>query len=139
MFFPQGGSGVSQFSGYSFSTTTWTRKLRWELGQDGDGFIFSSIDGTTNSYPWEVNNASRVIKTVVLLGYRGASYTLADMRIHDINLVADLTACTLVFVHNTDYEYSTTTTGSQIRKADNLHLCFLVSITNTFFDVLRAV
>ena len=36
------------------------------------------------------DNASRVIKYVVLLGYRHSYYNLVDMRIHDINVLADL-------------------------------------------------
>jgi hypothetical protein len=35
------------------------------------------------------DNASRVIKYVVALGYRADSYNLVDLRIHDINVVAD--------------------------------------------------
>ena len=38
----------------------------------------------------ECDNASRVIKYVGILGYRYNSYNLVDMRIHDINVVADL-------------------------------------------------
>ncbi|NWF96183.1 MAG: hypothetical protein HXY34_08570 [Candidatus Thorarchaeota archaeon] len=37
-----------------------------------------------------VDNASRVIKYVVTLGYRYQSYSLVDMRVQDINVVADL-------------------------------------------------
>ena len=37
------------------------------------------------------DNASRVIKYVMLLGYRYSHYNLVDMRIHDINVEADLT------------------------------------------------
>ncbi len=35
-------------------------------------------------------NASRVIKYVAILGYRAYSYPLVEMRVHDINVVADL-------------------------------------------------
>ena len=38
----------------------------------------------------ECDNASRVIKYVAILGYRYYSYNLVEMRIHDINVVADL-------------------------------------------------
>ena len=52
----------------------------------------SSIDGSGDAYPiGECDNASRVIKYVGILGYRYSSYNLVDMRIHDINVVADLT------------------------------------------------
>ena len=51
----------------------------------------SSIDGSGDAYPiGECDNASRVIKYVGILDYRYSSYNLVDMRIHDINVVADL-------------------------------------------------
>ncbi len=37
-----------------------------------------------------MDNASRVIQYVGILGYRHSSYGLVDMRIHDINVVCDL-------------------------------------------------
>jgi hypothetical protein len=64
-------------------------KLWWGGGFGGDGAIYSSIDGSGDAYPiGECDNASRVIKYVVLLGYRHSHYNLVDMRIHDINSVA---------------------------------------------------
>jgi hypothetical protein len=56
-----------------------------------DSIVYSSIDGSGNAYPiGECDNASRVIKYVMLLGYRHSHYNLVDMRIHDINVEADL-------------------------------------------------
>jgi hypothetical protein len=65
--------------------------LWWGEGFGGDGAIYSSIDGSGDAYPiGECDNASRVIKYVMLLGYRYSHYNLVDMRIHDINVEADL-------------------------------------------------
>ncbi len=62
-------------------------------GSGGDGAIYSSIDGSGDAYPiGDCDTASRVIKYVVVLGYRHSHYNLVDMRIHDINVEADLNA-----------------------------------------------
>jgi len=54
-----------------------------------NGAICSSIDGSGSSYPiGECDNASRVIKHVVLLGYKYSHYNLVDMRIYDIKIAA---------------------------------------------------
>ncbi|MHA1741898.1 MAG: hypothetical protein ACTSVD_07395 [Candidatus Thorarchaeota archaeon] len=37
----------------------------------------------------ECDNASRVIKYVAVLGYCYSSYDVVEMRVHDINVVAD--------------------------------------------------
>ena len=92
-FYPQNGGSYYQQSGYIYNQGfTKTGKLWWEEFQGGNGAIYSSIDGQGDAYPLgECDNASRVIKYVVILGYRYSSYNLVDMRIHDINVVADLT------------------------------------------------
>ncbi|MGV9169816.1 MAG: hypothetical protein ACOC38_07755 [Promethearchaeia archaeon] len=93
-FYPQDSSGNSQSSGYIYSSFTKTGKLWWgEFDGAPQGAIYSSIDGQGSSYPRaNCDNASRVIKYVGILGYRYKSYNLVDMRIHDINVVADLNA-----------------------------------------------
>jgi len=69
-----------------------TARIWWDPWQGGAGAIWSTIDGSGSGYPIaEVNNCSRIIKYVVTVGQRSNSYTLVDMRIHDVNLVADLT------------------------------------------------
>jgi hypothetical protein len=91
-FYPQNGGSHSQSSGYIYNSGfTKTGKLRWGEGMLSDGAIYSSIDGS-NSVIGSCDNASRVIKYVVLLGYRYSHYNLVNMRIHDINVVADLNA-----------------------------------------------
>ena len=91
-FYPQNGGSYAQSSGYIYNSGfTKTGKLWWDEGFGGDGAIYSSIDGSGDAYPiGECDNASRVIKYVVLLEYRHSHYNLVDMRIHDINVVADL-------------------------------------------------
>jgi hypothetical protein len=41
------------------------------------------------------DNAFRVIKYVVLLGYKHSHYNLVDLRIHDINVIISLTMASL--------------------------------------------
>ncbi|MDF1539672.1 MAG: hypothetical protein P1Q69_12300 [Candidatus Thorarchaeota archaeon] len=90
-FYPQYGGVYSQESGYIYSSFTKTGKLSWGPFQGGDGAIYGQIDGSGSSYPiGKVDNASRVIKYIGILGYRYNSYNLVDMRIHDINVVCDL-------------------------------------------------
>ncbi len=85
------GAPYSQSSGYIYTSFQKTAKVWWDPWQGGDGAIYSSIDGSGSGYPIaEVNNSSRVIKYVVTLGQRASSYTLVDVRVHDINVVADL-------------------------------------------------
>ncbi|MDF1540975.1 MAG: hypothetical protein P1Q69_18915, partial [Candidatus Thorarchaeota archaeon] len=84
IYYPQYGGSYSQSSGYIYSSFTKTGKLWWDPFQGGDGAIMASIDGSGSSYPiGEVDNASRVIKYIGVLGYRYNSYNLVDMRIHD--------------------------------------------------------
>ena len=90
-FYPQFGGSPSQSLGHIYSPFEKTGKFWWDEWQGGDGAIYSSIDGSGDVYPiGECDNASRVIKYVVLLGYRHSHYNLVNMRIHDINVVADL-------------------------------------------------
>ena len=93
-FYPQNGGSYYQSSGdIDNSDFTKTGKLWWENAIGNQGAIYSSIDGSGDAYPiGECDNASRVIKYVVLLGYKYSDYNLVDMRIHDINVVADLAA-----------------------------------------------
>ncbi len=90
-FYPQNGGGYAQSSGYIYNSGfTKTGKLWWGGGAGGDGAIYSSIDGSGDAYPiGECDKASRIIKYVMLLGYKHSHYNLVDMRIHDINVVAD--------------------------------------------------
>ncbi len=90
-YYPQSGGYYTQGSGYLYYSFTKTGKLWWGPYHGGDGAVFASIDGAGSSQPiGEVENASRVIKYVGVLGYRMDSYTLVDMRLHDVNVVADL-------------------------------------------------
>ncbi|MHA1864481.1 MAG: hypothetical protein ACTSWA_11985, partial [Candidatus Thorarchaeota archaeon] len=67
-----------------------TGKLWWDESSGGQGAIYSTIDGSGSGVPIsECYNASRVIKYVVLLGYQYSTLAIADMRIQDINVVAD--------------------------------------------------
>jgi hypothetical protein len=93
-FYPQNGGSYYQASGYIYNSGfTKTGKLWWGEGVGGDGAIYSSIDGSGDADPiGECDNASRVIKYVVLLGYKYSHYNLVDMRIHDINVEANLAA-----------------------------------------------
>jgi len=68
-----------------------TTRLWWGPFQGGHGAVYATIDGQSYGYPIaECDNASRVIKYVAILGYRYSSVNLVGMRIHDINVVADL-------------------------------------------------
>ena len=59
-------------------------------GFGGDGAIYLSIDRSGDGRPiGECDNASKVIEYVVLYGTKYYSTPLVDMRIHDINIVAD--------------------------------------------------
>jgi hypothetical protein len=90
-FYPQDSSSATQDFGYIYTSFTKSAKLWWGSYPGEEGCIFSSIEGISGFTPLaECDNASRVIKYVVLLGYRYSGYTPADMRIHDIKIVADL-------------------------------------------------
>ncbi|MBN2228201.1 MAG: hypothetical protein JW779_01335 [Candidatus Thorarchaeota archaeon] len=88
-FYPQNGGSYSQESGYIYTSFLKTATLWWGSYPGIEGSIYSKIDGTSKQLG-QCYNASRVIKYVVLLGYRYSHYGLVDMRIHDINVVADL-------------------------------------------------
>jgi len=89
IFYPQYGGSRYQSVSCGASSFTKTSKLWWGEYQGGHGAIYSSIDGSGDAYLiGECDNASRVIKYVVLLGYKYSHYNLVDMRIHDINVVA---------------------------------------------------
>ncbi|MHA1930401.1 MAG: hypothetical protein ACTSV2_17655, partial [Candidatus Thorarchaeota archaeon] len=88
-FYPQDGSSVQRKSANEYSTNTWTGKMWWDSSIGEQGAIFNSLDGSIGSSPWVVNNASRVIDTIVIRAGRYYSYALNEMRIHDINIVAD--------------------------------------------------
>jgi len=92
LYYFEDGASYSQASGYIYTNFQKTAKIWWDPWQGGDGAIWSTIDGSGSGYPIaEVNNCSRIIKYVVTVGQRYSSYTLVDMRIHDVNVVADLT------------------------------------------------
>ncbi|NWF95801.1 MAG: hypothetical protein HXY34_06630 [Candidatus Thorarchaeota archaeon] len=92
-YYPQGGGSYTQSSGYIYTSFQKTAKLWWDPGMPDvtpQGVIYSTIDGQGGGIPIAaVDNASRVIKYVVILGYRYQSYSLVDMRVHDVNVVAD--------------------------------------------------
>ncbi|NWF96572.1 MAG: hypothetical protein HXY34_10575 [Candidatus Thorarchaeota archaeon] len=91
-FYPQGGGSYYQQSGYIYTSFLKTGKLWWADGGSlsPQGVIYSTIDGQGGGLPIAaVDNASRVIKYVVILGYRYQSYSLVDMRVQGINVVAD--------------------------------------------------
>ncbi|MBD3406283.1 MAG: hypothetical protein GF411_09255 [Candidatus Lokiarchaeota archaeon] len=89
-YYPQNGGSHSYSSDYESTTTTWEGNLWWEQWQGGEGAIYGSIDGDVMAYPWEVDNSSRIISTVAIRAQRYSSWALADMRLHDISLIADL-------------------------------------------------
>jgi len=91
-YYPQDSASAYRSSGYIYTSFRKTGKLWWgEYDGSPQGAIYGSIDGSGSSYPIaECDNASRVIKYVAILGYRYYSYNLVEMRIHDINVVADL-------------------------------------------------
>jgi hypothetical protein len=89
-FYPQYGGTYYQESELISTSFTKTGKLWWDQYPGGQGGIMSSIDDSGSAWPiGECDNASRVIKYVVALGYRYGSCNLVDMRIHDITVVAD--------------------------------------------------
>ena len=96
-FYPQNGGYHYQASGYTFNSGfTKTSKLWWDEGFCGDSAIYSSIDGSGDAYPiGECDNASRVIKYVMLLGYKYSHNNLVGMRIHDINVIISRTMASL--------------------------------------------
>ncbi|RLI53847.1 MAG: hypothetical protein DRO93_13215, partial [Candidatus Thorarchaeota archaeon] len=90
-FYPQDSSSGYRSSGYIYTSFRKTAELWWGPFQGGHGAVYATIDGQSDGYPIaECDNASRVIKYVAILGYRHYSYNLVQMRIHDINVVADL-------------------------------------------------
>ena len=91
IFYPQYYDSGYQSVSCGASSFTKTSKLWWDEGFGGDGAIYSTIDGSGSAYPiGECDNASRVIKYVVLYGTQYYSTPLVDARVHDINVVADL-------------------------------------------------
>ncbi|RDE14479.1 MAG: hypothetical protein C4K49_07675 [Candidatus Thorarchaeota archaeon] len=92
MYYFQNGASYSQTSGNIYTNFKKTAKIWWDPWPGGAGAIYSTIDSSGSGYPIaEVNNCSRIIKYVVTVGQRYSSYTLVDMRVHDINAAADLT------------------------------------------------
>ncbi|RLI56196.1 MAG: hypothetical protein DRO93_11445 [Candidatus Thorarchaeota archaeon] len=90
-FYPQDSSFGYRSSGYIYTSFRKTAELWWGPFQGGHGAVYASIDGQSDGYPIaECDNASRVIKYVVILGYCCSSYDVVRMRIHDVNVVADL-------------------------------------------------
>ncbi|RLI56194.1 MAG: hypothetical protein DRO93_11435, partial [Candidatus Thorarchaeota archaeon] len=88
---PQDSSSGYRSSGCIYTSFRKTAELWWGPFQGGHGVVYASIDGQSDGYPIaECDNASRVIKYVAILGYRYSSVNLVGMRIHDINVVADL-------------------------------------------------
>jgi hypothetical protein len=90
-FYPQEGGSYSLGTDYIYTSFKRTAKLWWGSYPGDEGSIFASVEGVDGFTKLaECDNASRVIKYAVLLGYRYSGYTLADMRIHDIYVEADL-------------------------------------------------
>ncbi len=89
-FYPQNGGSSNQHITDIQGSFEKTGKLWWDESSGGQGAIYSTIDGSGSGVPIsECYNASRVIKYVVLLGYQYSTYPIVDMRIQDINVVAD--------------------------------------------------
>jgi hypothetical protein len=89
-FYPQNGGAYYQQSGYIYTSFCKTGKVWWTSYPGGQGGIMTSIDGAGDAYPiGECDNASRVIKYVAMWGGRYSSYSLVQMKIHDINVVCD--------------------------------------------------
>ncbi|MFX0054126.1 MAG: hypothetical protein ACFFAX_01650 [Promethearchaeota archaeon] len=89
-FYPQNGGHYARNLWYGESSYLGTIKMWWEEST-GQGSIHISRSGSPYSPVLnEVDNAARVVKSLVIEGQRYASNTLVDMRIHDINVVADL-------------------------------------------------
>ncbi len=89
-FYPQNGGSANQQIINIQGSFEKTGKLWWDESTGDQGGIYSTIDGSGSGVPIaECYNASRVIKYVVLLGYKYSNSQIADMRIQDINVVAD--------------------------------------------------
>ncbi len=88
-YYMQNGTSYTQYPEYIYSSFMKTGKLWWGSYPGDEGSIFSSIGGVMVRLG-ECDNASRVIQYVVLTGQRYSHYALVEMRIHDINVVADL-------------------------------------------------
>ncbi|MGY5873510.1 MAG: DUF2341 domain-containing protein [Candidatus Thorarchaeota archaeon] len=88
-FYPQDGGTFTLGSGYISTSFKKTGSMWWCSYPGGNGSIYGNIDGD-----WELlgrcDNASRVIKYAVLLSNIYPDCSPVDMRIHDINIVADL-------------------------------------------------
>ncbi len=91
-FYAKNGESFSQGPVYVYDQGfTKTGKLWWDGFQGGNGAVYSRIDGQGDQYPiGECDDASRIIKYVVIQGDRFKSDALLQLRVHDINVVADL-------------------------------------------------
>ena len=98
---PEGGTTVSQATGFDGSHESWTARMWYEDGPSG-GVLFSQVNNQIISQPWDVANDSRVAKYIAIIPSRHGSLQLPDMRIHDIQLVAtiDSSQHTVAFVEN---------------------------------------
>ena len=90
-YYLQNGSLSAQGTDYIYSSFRKTGKLWWSSYPGEEGSIYSSIEGEDGvTLLGQCDNASRVIKYVVLLGYRSGGYPLGDVRVHDIYVEADM-------------------------------------------------
>jgi hypothetical protein len=81
VFYPEGGGGYGDGSGYIYGTIDKTGKL-WV----DDGVVNYEISGQPSGTLASVVNPYRLITHVVILANRASGYALGDMRIEDIKV-----------------------------------------------------
>jgi len=90
LFFGQGGTVNSRYLWYGDSSMQTNVRLWWNNPTDGYGGIYVHSDVAPYDYLLgSCYNVSRVVKYVAIAGQGYSSNPLLDMRIHDINVVAD--------------------------------------------------
>ena len=89
-FYPQNGGHFARYLWYGETSYLGTIKMWWEESTGQGSIHISRSDSQYSPVLNEVDNASRVVKSIVIEGQRYGINSLVDMRIHDINVVADL-------------------------------------------------